>query len=152
MHFKFFGLHASQYETAGISLTTWGRTRSLAWNAKLSFPTRGRNHASFLKVHLSPASPQNTTPPFPTNPLSSIGKDSSPFKLQNPYKSCPTKSFLYLDFSHFFLFICISFFFFFFLSFFIISFEFSFCFFQKLEFFPKVEKIIPQHLRWIIEE
>ena len=77
------------------------------WNAQLSFPTQGRSHACFLKVHPSPASPQNKI-------LSHlyVGKDSSPFKMQNPYKSFPTKYFLYLYFSCYFY---LSIYFFFFL-------------------------------------
>ena len=61
-------------------------------------------------------------PSLQINPHSSIGKDSFPFKMQTPYKSFPTKSFLYLDFSHYFLFYCISFLFF---SFFFFFFLFS---------------------------
>ena len=66
---------------------------SSTWNAKLSFPTQGWSHASFLEVHPSLAS-QNTTLPFLTNPLPPIGKDSSPFKMQNPYKSFHTIFFI----------------------------------------------------------
>ena len=76
----------------------------------------------------------NTTLPHKS---SLIGKDSAPFKRQNPHKSFSTNSFLYLCFM-LFLFICIFLFFF--------SFEFSFLsffFLQNLEFFPKVEKLSP---------
>ena len=98
-------------------------------------------------VHPSPASPQNTTLPFPTM---YTRKDSSPFKMQNPYKSFPTKSFLYLYFScYFYLFI-------FFFDLYIFLKIFSWNLISppppKLWILPQSGKIIPQHLGRIIEE
>ena len=57
-----------------------------------------------------------------------VGKDSSPFKMQNPYKSFPTKYFLY-----FFLLV-------------------PPILFPNLGILPQSGKIIPQHLGRIIEE
>ena len=73
-----------------------------------------------------------------------VGNDSSPFKMQNPHKSFPPIFyFLHL----FFLVIFIYYFFYFFL----LPLIFVLFFPQNLEFFPKVEKTIPQCLSRIIE-
>ena len=127
------------------SFPTWGRSQAF-----LKFlPPEMQNYRSphrevvlclLTQSDPSPASPQNTTLPFPTNPLSSICREGFPpskcktptsLSLQNIshlYFSC--YFFIYLHFHTFF--------------FFIISVKFSFLFlFQNLEFFNKVEKLFP---------
>ena len=82
--------------------------------------------------------------PSPTNPLTSIGKDSSSFKMQNPYKSFPTKSFFVSSFFTLFSFIWISFF---------LLFPFIFFFFPpKVGILPLSGNIISQCLGRIIDE
>ena len=76
----------------------------------------------------------------------SIGKDSSSFKMQNPYKSFPTKSFLYILIFHIIFYLSVLVFslssFLLFPSNFLFFFFFFSCF-QSWNFSPKWKKLFP---------
>ena len=135
-----------------LSLTKWGRSQAFfPLKCTAILPHMGKEScflpwsASFPRF-----SPKcNATIPHKFSPY--VGKDSSPFKMQNPHKMLPYKS------SFFMLLLSI-----YKIVFFpLISFSFSllfplnFVFFHfspKLGILPQSRKIIPQHLGPIIEE
>ena len=114
------------------------------WSAQLSFPTWGRSHAFFLEVHPSLASPQNAMLPSP--PILSHLFRQGFFSLQN-VKPTQNASLQILTFHGIFIFLFFSFHFF---HYYFLWFFFS-VFSKKPGILPQSGKIIPQHLRQIIE-
>ena len=130
--FSFLPLDISYW----LSLTAWGRSQAF-FPLKCKAILPHRSHAWFLEVHPSPASPQNATLPFPSNPPPSICKEwFFPLQIAKPPQILPYnyKFILYLYFSSYFY---LSIFIFLFLK------NFLWIFFS---FFPQKLGILPQHL------
>ena len=122
---------------------------------KSSFLPQNANKAILPHMEKSQAFfPQNAKLSFLTNPSHIICREGFFLVMHNLCKSFPTNLYFFFYFFFIFHFIFISIFtsdYFFFLIFFIFLLNFLY-FYAKLEILPQSGKIIPQHLRWIIEE